>query len=412
MQAIILAAGMGRRLAEHTKNNTKCMVEVNGVSLIDRMLTQLSALQLCRVVIVIGYKGKELTEHIGHRYDDRLKIEYVTNPIYDTTNNIYSLALAKEQLIEDDTLLLESDLIIDDCILDLLINNPEPNLALVAKYESWMDGTMVRMDKERNIVNFVPKAAFRYKDTDSYYKTLNIYKFSKAFSRNKYVPFLEAYTKSVGNNEYYENVLRIISFLDSHDMKALPLTNEKWYEIDDKQDLDIAEALFADEKDIIRKYFLLLGDCRVKRTSGRPPEVAGGKCQERHPVRGEGLCVPDHGGAEYPSGGCKPLVPLFADCPGRRPVLQCQVASLANLPLPDCGGGRLFPAAGGKPQAHLYSTGHHGCSGRRHVHPLPFPDNPFPQVVPHPAAAGTGQHPAGQCQCESQRPEPPDFPGR
>ncbi len=255
MQAIILAAGMGRRLAEHTKNNTKCMVEVNGVSLIDRMLTQLSALQLRRVVIVIGYKGKELTEHIGHRYDDRLKIEYVTNPIYDTTNNIYSLALAKEQLIEDDTLLLESDLIIDDSILDLLINNPEPNLALVAKYESWMDGTMVRMDKERNIVNFVPKAAFRYKDTDSYYKTLNIYKFSKAFSRNKYVPFLEAYTKSVGNNEYYENVLRIISFLDSHDMKALPLTNEKWYEIDDKQDLDIAEALFADEKDIIRKYY-------------------------------------------------------------------------------------------------------------------------------------------------------------
>ncbi len=255
MQAIILAAGMGRRLAEYTQNNTKCMVEVNGVRLIDRMLTQLAALDLQRVVIVVGYKGKELTEYIGHRYDDRLTIEYVNNPVYDTTNNIYSLALAKQQLTEDDTLLLESDLIIDDSILQLLVSSPEPNLALVAKYESWMDGTMVRMDSERNIVNFVPKAAFRYKDTAYYYKTLNIYKFSKDFSRNKYVPFLEAYTKSVGNNEYYENVLRIISFLDSHDMKALPLTNEKWYEIDDKQDLDIAEALFADEKDIIRKYY-------------------------------------------------------------------------------------------------------------------------------------------------------------
>lgn len=59
----------------------------------------------------------------------------------------------------------------------------------------------------------------------------------------------------MGNNEYYENVLRIISFLNSHDLKALTLTDEKWYEIDDKQDLDIAEALFAGEKDIIRKYY-------------------------------------------------------------------------------------------------------------------------------------------------------------
>lgn len=65
---------------------------------------------------------------------------------------------------------------------------------------------------------------------------------------------MDAYSKAVGNNEYYENVLRIISFLNSHDLKALPITNEKWYEIDDKQDLDIAEALFADEKDVLRKY--------------------------------------------------------------------------------------------------------------------------------------------------------------
>ena len=255
MQAIILAAGMGRRLGEYTQDQTKCMVEVNGERLIDRMLGQLSSLRLTRVVIVTGYCGAALRAHIGTRYDDRLRIEYVDNPLYATTNNIYSLALAKEQLQEDDTLLLESDLIFDDSILRLLTDSPHPNLALVAKYERWMDGTMVRIDTENNIVNFVPKAAFRFQDTKHYYKTVNIYKFSKAFSRSKYVPFLEAYTKSVGNNEYYENVLRILSFLDSHDLKALPLTDEKWYEIDDKQDLDIAEALFAEEKDIIRKYY-------------------------------------------------------------------------------------------------------------------------------------------------------------
>ena len=255
MQAIILAAGMGRRLGEYTKDNTKCMLPVNGVRLIDRTLGQLSKLNLKRVVIVVGYQGQNLMDYIGDRYNERLKIEFVNNPDYDKTNNIYSLALAKDKLQEDDTLLIESDLIFDDGMFSLLTDNPYPNLALVAKYETWMDGTMVRLDDDNNIVNFVPKAAFDYNETDTYYKTVNIYKFSREFSQTKYVPFLEAYSKAVGNNEYYENVLRIISFLNSHELKALPITTEKWYEIDDKQDLDIAEALFADEKDLLRKYY-------------------------------------------------------------------------------------------------------------------------------------------------------------
>ena len=254
MQAIILAAGMGKRLGEYTKHNTKCMVPVNGTPLIDRVLRQLSELDLRRVVIVVGYEGQQLMDYLGDNYQG-LRIEYVNNPVYDKTNNIYSLSLAKDKLQEDDTLLIESDLIFDDGMFNLLVDNPYPNLALVAKYESWMDGTMVKIDDDNIIVDFVPKAAFRYSETDSYYKTVNIYKLSKEFSQTKYVPFLEAYTKAVGKNEYYENVLRIITFLNGHDLKALPITNEKWYEIDDKQDLDIAEALFADEKDVIRKYY-------------------------------------------------------------------------------------------------------------------------------------------------------------
>ena len=246
---------MGRRLGELTKENTKCMVPVNGVTLIDRLLGQLSGLELNRVIIVVGYQGQKLIDYIGKRYDDKLKIEFAENPIYDKTNNIYSLSMVKDKLQEDDTLLIESDLIFSDRFFPMIIENPYPNLALVAKYESWMDGTMVRLDEEQHIVNFISKDAFDYSDVDSYYKTVNIYKFSKDFLQHQYVPFLDAYTKAVGNNEYYENVLRIISLLNSHNMKALPVGNEKWYEIDDKQDLDIAEALFADDKDVIRKYY-------------------------------------------------------------------------------------------------------------------------------------------------------------
>ena len=258
MQAIILAAGMGKRLGEYTKNNTKCMVPVNGVPLIDRVLNQLSSLKLSRVVIVVGYEGQKLIDYIGNEYNG-LKIEYIFNSIYDKTNNIYSLALAKDKMQEDDTLLLESDLIFDDRLFSLVVDNPCPNLALVAKYEAWMDGTMVQIDDESNIVNFVPKEAFRHEQADSYYKTVNIYKLSKEFSANRYVPFLEAYMKAIGNNEYYENVLRILSFLDCKDLKALPITDEKWYEIDDKQDLDIAEALFADDEQLMQKFYSRYG---------------------------------------------------------------------------------------------------------------------------------------------------------
>ena len=259
MQAVILAAGMGKRLKELTKDNTKCMVQVNGVALIDRLLTQLSRLDLTRVIIVVGYKGENLVEHIGDRYAGRLNIEYVENPIYDKTNNIYSLALTKDKLLEDDTLLIESDLILDDRMFSLIMENPHPNIALVAKYQTWMDGTMVRIDDEHNVVNFVPKKAFKYSDVEFYYKTVNLYKFSKDFLQHKYVPFLDAYCAALGNNEYYEQVLRVICMLDNSDLKALPISNERWYEIDDIQDLDIAEALFASDEEHHRLYMKRFG---------------------------------------------------------------------------------------------------------------------------------------------------------
>ena len=245
---------MGRRLGELTQDNTKCMISVNGVRLIDRMLNQLAALNLKRVVIVVGYKGKELVDYIGNRYDDRLKIEFAENPVYDKTNNIYSLSIVKQQLQEDDTLLIESDLIFDDAMFDMILANPYPNLALVAKYETWMDGTMVRIDNDNNIINFVPKKAFNYDEVDTYYKTVNIYKFSREFSEQVYVPFLDAYCRVMGNNEYYEQVLRVITLLDKADLKALPIDRERWYEIDDVQDLDIAENLFANEHERLGKY--------------------------------------------------------------------------------------------------------------------------------------------------------------
>lgn len=248
MQAIILAAGMGKRLKELTRNNTKCMIKVNGVTLIDRMLHQIQNQNVSRIVIVAGYEREKLKDYIS-TLDIKTPIVYIDNPIYDKTNNIYSLSLASDYLCQEDTLLFESDLIFEDAVLDVLVNDPRPTLALVDKYESWMDGTCVKIDENDNISAFVPGKKFKFNEIKDYYKTVNIYKFSKEFSESHYVPFLKAYEKALGENEYYEQVLRVITMLDNPGIKVKRLDGQRWYEIDDIQDLDIAESNFAPDED-------------------------------------------------------------------------------------------------------------------------------------------------------------------
>lgn len=203
-------------------------------------------------MIVVGYESKKLIDHIDEM-GINTPVLYVENPIYYKTNNIYSLALAKEYLCKEDTPLFESDLIFEDKVIDILLDDPRETLALVDKYESWMDGTCVKLDKEDNIEAFVPGDKFRFNDIQKYYKTVNIYKFSRHFSETHYVPFLDAYSKALGDNEYYEQVLRVITMLDDPEIKAKRLNGQLWYEIDDIQDLDIAGSMFAEDDEKISR---------------------------------------------------------------------------------------------------------------------------------------------------------------
>lgn len=248
MQAIILAAGMGKRLKMLTRYNTKCMVKVNGVTLIERMLQQIDQQQLSRIIIVVGYEGQKLIDYID-TLNIQTPIVYIHNPIYDKTNNIYSLSLTKDWLVKEDTLLFESDLIFEDAVLDVLLSDPRETLALVDKYESWMDGTCVKIAEDDTIEAFVTRKKFKFNEITEYYKTVNIYKFSKHFSETRYVPFLNAYQSAIGQNEYYEQVLRVITMLDDPEIKAKRLNGQLWYEIDDIQDLDIAESIFTPDED-------------------------------------------------------------------------------------------------------------------------------------------------------------------
>lgn len=248
MYAIILAAWMWKRLKELTKNNTKCMVKVNGKTLIERMLHQIENTNIREIIIVTWYKWKELQDYI-ETLNIKTPIKYIENNIYDKTNNIYSLSLAKDYLCNDDSIIFESDIIFEDSVLKNLIEDSRKNLALVDKYEPRMDWTCLKVWDNDQIESFISWNKFLFKETDSYFKTVNIYKFSKDFSTKYYVPFLSAYEQALWENEYYEQVLKVITMLDIPVIYAKKLNGERWYEIDDIQDLDIAESIFHDDED-------------------------------------------------------------------------------------------------------------------------------------------------------------------
>ena len=190
MQAIMLAAGKGTRLGKYTKNNTKCMLDVYGKTLLERAIDALLEANINKFILVLGYKGNNVKKYIEEKkLDKKISIEYVYNDKYDITNNIYSLYLARNYLAKDDTILLESDLIYDTSIVKELVNSKYESAALVAKYEEWMDGTVVTVDENNVINSFIERKDFDYKNVDNYYKTVNIYKFSKEFSNRFYLPF-------------------------------------------------------------------------------------------------------------------------------------------------------------------------------------------------------------------------------
>lgn len=258
MQIIILAAGMGKRLGQKTKNHTKSMVKILGKTFLEHSLDKITKFNISRIIIVIGYCGNEIRKIIGNQYNN-IPVFYVENKDYETTNNIYSLFLTKNYLQQEDTLLIESDLIYEESIIQKLLDTPFPNIAVVDKYKSYMDGTVVKINNQDEIIDIISKKHFVYTEIDLYYKTVNIYKLSKEFLKTEYIPFLEAYCSVMGKNSYYEDVIKVLLSLEKNSLKVLKLNGEKWYEVDDLQDYDIAETLFLENEKSLKKYYSLYG---------------------------------------------------------------------------------------------------------------------------------------------------------
>lgn len=234
--AVLLAAGTGSRLKPLTDDAPKCLSEVNGVAILQRLVRSLCDHGFTRLVIVVGYLDHRVREFLDERAD-HLDIEYVINPRYATTNNLYSLWLARHT-IDEPCLLLESDVVFDSSLLrDML----QPNRMAVSRMQHWMNGTTVTVDPSRHVTGF--QFGFAGATDQVLHKTVNMYSFSRSTWR-QFTERLSSHISAGNVNEYYETVIAEMVSDGSLVMEAVPFDGGRWYEIDTLEDLREAELMF------------------------------------------------------------------------------------------------------------------------------------------------------------------------
>ncbi len=246
MKAIILAAGFGNRMKPLSDTTHKTLLTIAGDTIIGRICDGLYANGVLDVAVVTGYRAEELQAYLRTRYP-HLNLTFVHNARFRETNNIYSMALAFEHLrIDDDIILIESDLIYEPTVIRRILESPRPNVALVDRYRSGMDGTVVTVS-DGIIHNIIPPhlqtSNFDFSDK---YKTLNIYKFSRHFCNTVFKQLLTYYATVIDANCYYELILGILIYMQRETIYAEVLNGERWAEVDDPNDLRVAEFVFND----------------------------------------------------------------------------------------------------------------------------------------------------------------------
>jgi choline kinase len=234
--ALLLAAGTGSRLYPLTKESPKCLTLVNNKSMLERLVTNLKEQGFTRLVIVTGYKQECIVDFLGDK-SDALNIEYIHSPLYKTTNNIYSLWMARN-IINEPFVLLESDLVLET---DLLTEMLYPDRIAVAKMQPWLNGTTVTLNNQNKVTQFQPGTIEPY--TETRYKTVNIYSFSLD-SWQTIAKKLNQYIVAGSVNSYYETVFTTLIDQKRIELTAVSFDEKPWYEVDTILDLAEAEKLF------------------------------------------------------------------------------------------------------------------------------------------------------------------------
>lgn len=272
--ALLLAAGMGSRLYPLTHNSPKCLTLVNEKSILERLVINLKQQGFKRLVIVTGYLENYIREALGTK-SGNMTIEYIYSPLYKTTNNIYSLWMARER-INEPFILVESDLVFDVSQLDDMIY---PDRIAVAHMQPWMNGTTVTINKSQQIKSFQNGTAEHLDENN--YKTVNMYSFSLS-SWHAIVERLNQYIAAGKVNCYYETIFAEMVGEGNLSLQAISFDRKPWYEIDTIKDLAEAEKIIhadINKTGILENILSLTSDISINFTEKikylEPHKIAG-----------------------------------------------------------------------------------------------------------------------------------------
>jgi len=241
-KAIMLCAGRGSRLGTLSEEIPKPLLKVNKISIIENTINNLIDYHYDEVVIIIGYKGYKIMQEL-EKYREKIKIKYITNDIWDKTNNIYSLWLARHELNSSVTL-IEGDIFFTKELMNHLVQlENSKNYILVSPLTNLLEGTYIEKDLENKIVQFHSTKNKTCSTIEKPYKTVNIYKFSEEF--NGYlVEQLENEIQNGNINSYYEDIF-VKDAKNNLNLLACEIPATCWFEIDNAYDLGIGEYQFA-----------------------------------------------------------------------------------------------------------------------------------------------------------------------
>jgi histidinol-phosphate/aromatic aminotransferase/cobyric acid decarboxylase-like protein/choline kinase len=252
-KAIILAAGAGRRLGPAGERHPKPLLKVNGIPILGNCLASLRRNGIDRVVIVVGHLKDQIIA-AAEAAGAGMSLSYVVSERYATTNNIYSLWLARADLNED-ILLLEGDVFFEGGLIGGLIDCASDNALAVSPFARGMDGSVVTLDGAGKITALIEGRdqgpGFDYRNV---FKTVNICKLGQRYLSDEFVPALDGTIQAGQTGIYYESLFKESLRAGRHAFGAVDCRAERWYEIDDHSDLRAAEYLFASPE---QRYHML-----------------------------------------------------------------------------------------------------------------------------------------------------------
>jgi choline kinase len=237
MKTVILAAGAGSRLKPLTDHIPKCLLKAGGKSILEMTIENLLATGNSEVIIVTGYLENKIREFLLERFP-KLKVTFVHNKYYESTNNIYSLWLAKDSVLGDDMMMMDSDIVFDKRILTKLQNSGFRNCLALKRHDVHEEEIKVKADEKGRVTGISKEI----NPSEAAGESIGIEIFGKEALTELYFILDRKVLDEKKVNQFYESAFQELT---ENDLYIVDTTEYFCMEIDTAEDLSAAEELVS-----------------------------------------------------------------------------------------------------------------------------------------------------------------------